>query len=121
MLREVVFGRYQMQKIHALTGDTVYAGHFVVEAEGWTLSLYNDCDALGYCEACKAPDGRQWSFDSGDRFGTDPVAMLSTWEHQTLKRLFNAFKRIAQQASKSEKEHSFAGTAAEAYRILPKA
>lgn len=43
--------------------------------------------AAGYCEQCVSPDGRHWSFDSGDRFGTDPVALLSTWEHQTLERM----------------------------------
>lgn len=40
-----------------------------------------------YCEECFSTDGRRWSFDSGDRFGTDPIALLSTWEHRTLERM----------------------------------
>ncbi|WP_423246487.1 DUF7693 family protein [Pseudomonas syringae] len=54
------------------------------------MSIHNDRDELGYCEECISPDGRRWSLDSGNRFGTDPIAMLSTWEHQTLERLLKA-------------------------------
>ena len=31
--------------------------------------------------------GSHLRFDPGDRFETDPVAWLGTWEHQTLERL----------------------------------
>ncbi|WP_430962613.1 hypothetical protein [Pseudomonas orientalis] len=31
--------------------------------------MFNGCDELDYREACVSPDGRRWSFDSGDRFG----------------------------------------------------
>ncbi|MGU9839792.1 MULTISPECIES: DUF7693 family protein [Pseudomonas] len=34
-----------------------------------------------------SPDGLRWSFDSGDRYGTDPVALLSMWEHHTMERM----------------------------------
>ncbi|WP_420832250.1 DUF7693 family protein [Pseudomonas capeferrum] len=38
--------------------------------------------------AVRVPDGQRWEFDPGSR--ADPVALLSTWEHQTLKRMLNA-------------------------------
>ena len=87
VLREAIFGRTVMSKVGHESWDEIYAGHFQINADGWEISIYNDCDQLDYCEQCISPDGRHWSFDSGDRFGTDPVALLSTWEHQTLEQL----------------------------------
>lgn len=89
-LREVIFGRRSMIKVGEASWDEIYAGHFVVDVGGWQISIYNDCDALDYCEECMSPDGRDWSFDSGDRYGTDPIALLSTWEHQNLHRMLKA-------------------------------
>ncbi|WP_122320413.1 DUF7693 family protein [Pseudomonas cichorii] len=87
LLREVTVGRRMMIKAGNQSWSEVYAGHFLVDVDGWRLSIYNDCDDLDYCEECVSPDGRRWSFDSGDRYGTDPVALLSVWEHQTLEKL----------------------------------
>jgi len=90
ILREVTFERRTMTKVSQASWDEIYAGHFVVSVEGWRISIYNDCDTLDYCEECVSPERRRWSFDAGDRFGTDPIALLSTWEHQTLERLLKA-------------------------------
>lgn len=90
VLREVTFERRTMAKVGQASWDEVYAGHLVVNVEGWHISIYNDCDTLDHCVECISPDGRRWSLDSGDRFGTDPVALLSTWEHQALERLIKA-------------------------------
>jgi hypothetical protein len=87
VLREAIFGRRAMSKVGRESWDEIYAGHFQINVDGWEISIYNDCDQLDYCEQCVSPDGRHWSFDSGDRFGTDPVALLSTWEHHTLELL----------------------------------
>ncbi|WP_342345929.1 DUF7693 family protein [Pseudomonas palleroniana] len=87
VLRETIFGRSVMSKVGHESWDEIYAGHFQINVDGWEISIYNDCDQLGYCEQCIRPDGRRWSSASGDRFGTDPVALLSTWEHQTLERM----------------------------------
>ena len=90
ILREVTFERQTMTKVSLASWDEIYAGHFVLSVEGWRISIYNDCDMLDYCEECVSPEGRRWSFDAGDRFGTDPISLLSTWEHQTLERLLKA-------------------------------
>ena len=87
VLRDVIFERHTMKKVGHQSWDEIYAGHLLVNVDGWRLSIYNDCDDLDYCEECVSPVGRRWSFDSGDRYGTDPVALLSVWEHQTLERL----------------------------------
>ena len=90
ILREVTFERRTMTKASQASWNEIYAGHFVVSVEGWRISIYNDCDTLDYCEDCVSPEGRRWSFGAGDRFGTDPIALLSTWEHKTLERLLKA-------------------------------
>nr|WP_168232630.1 hypothetical protein [Pseudomonas veronii] len=76
-----------MSKVGHGSWDEIYAGHFQINVDEWQITIYNDCDQLDYCEQCISPDGRRWSFNSGGRFGTDPVALLSTWEHKTLERL----------------------------------
>ncbi|MBA6042468.1 histidine phosphatase family protein [Pseudomonas lactis] len=90
VLREVALGRLIMVRACERGWDEIYAERFKVNVEGWRMSIHNDRDELGYCEECISPDGRRWSLDSGNRFGTDPIAMLSTWEHQTLERLLKA-------------------------------
>ena len=90
VLRDAIFGRRTMIRACAQTWDELYAGMFMVDVEGWSITIFNDCEELDYREGCVSPDGRRWSFDSGDRFGTDPIAMLSIWEHQNLYRTVKA-------------------------------
>ena len=87
VLREAIFGRTVMSKVGHESWDEIYAGHFQINVDGWKVSIYKDCDEIDYCANSVSPDGRRWSFDAGDRYGTDPVALLSVWEHQTLERL----------------------------------
>ncbi|MGT3076190.1 DUF7693 family protein [Pseudomonas putida] len=88
VLREVVLGRRRMTKIGRQSWEQLYICHFEVDVEGWRITIYNDCDELDCCERCVSPEGKHWGFDSGDR--TDPIALLSTWEHQTLERMLKA-------------------------------
>lgn len=87
ILREVTFERCVMAKGCDQSWGEIHTGLFVVVVDGWRITIYNDCDELGYCAECVSPDGRRWSFDNGDRYGTDPIALLSTWEHGTLEQL----------------------------------
>lgn len=90
VLRDVTLGHRAMVRVVNQTWDEVYACHFVVDIEGWRVTLYNDCDELDYCEECVSPDDRRWAFGLGDSLGTDPVALLSTSEHQTLEQMLKA-------------------------------
>lgn len=56
-----------------------------VDIEGWRLSLDVDGTHLRHCLGCQSPDGR--AFDGGQRYGTDPVNLLSTWELAQVERL----------------------------------
>jgi probable phosphoglycerate mutase len=49
VLREVIFGRQQMSKVSTLTWDEVHGSHFVIDIDGWRITLHNDCDTLDYC------------------------------------------------------------------------
>lgn len=88
MLREAVFGRRTMTKVGGLFTEQLPASHFQVNVESRLITIYYGGDEPDYCASCESPDGQRWEFDSGSR--ADPVALLSTWEHQILKRMLNA-------------------------------
>ncbi|MFS2202079.1 hypothetical protein [Pseudomonas sp. Pseusp3] len=58
-----------------------------VDIDGWRLTLDVDAGHLRHCLHGQSPDGRKYAFDSGQRFGTDPVSLLSTWELAQIERL----------------------------------
>lgn len=45
-----------MIKVDEASWDETYAGHFVIDVEGWLISIYNDCNELDYCEECMSVD-----------------------------------------------------------------
>ncbi|RON57882.1 DUF7693 family protein [Pseudomonas frederiksbergensis] len=58
-----------------------------IEIEGWRLTLDLDGERLRHCQSCQSPDGREGFFESWQRYGTDPVSLLSTWELAQVERL----------------------------------
>ncbi|MCW8278851.1 hypothetical protein IMF27_27810 [Pseudomonas sp. PCH199] len=64
------------------------SGPVQVDIEGWLLTLDVDGIHLRHCLHCQCPDGR--AFDGGQRYGTDPVSLLSTWELAQIERLLTA-------------------------------
>ncbi|MCU0121062.1 hypothetical protein N8H74_22590 [Pseudomonas sp. B2M1-30] len=73
-LRDAALGVRPLQVIGTGTGQVS------VDIEGWRLQLEFDGKHLHHCGHCCCPDGREWALDSRQRFGTDPVSLLSTWE-----------------------------------------
>ncbi|MHC8395473.1 DUF7693 family protein [Pseudomonas sp. LB3P93] len=67
-------------------------GHVQVDIEGWRLSLGFDGSRLLHCQRCQSPDGREGELDRWQRYGTDPVSLLSTWELAQIERLLTEFK-----------------------------
>ncbi|QVW25708.1 hypothetical protein KJF94_09240 [Pseudomonas hormoni] len=75
-----------------LVGVQSESGLVQVDIEGWQLTLDVDGTRLRHCQRCQSPDGRVGLFDSWQRYGTDPVSLLSTWELAQIERLLSAFK-----------------------------
>ena len=61
------------------------SGVMHVEIDGWQLSLDVEHGHLHHCQRCQSPDGRV--YERGQRYGTDPVYLLSTWELAQIERL----------------------------------
>lgn len=83
---------YQLLKDIALETRTLHTvntrqGQIEIEVDGWQLTLVSDDDKLSYCQACQSPEGSLGTADSWQRYGTDPVKLLSIWEHEQLQRL----------------------------------
>ena len=75
-----------------LAGEPSVSGLVQVDIEGWQLTLDVDDNHLRHCQRCQSPDGRDSLFDNWQRYGTDPVSLLSTWELAQIERLLNALK-----------------------------
>lgn len=56
-----------------------------VDIDDWHLTLDIEYGHLQHCQHCRSPDGRV--YDRGQRYGTDPVYLLSTWELAQIERL----------------------------------
>ncbi|WP_165869889.1 hypothetical protein [Pseudomonas sp. LS-2] len=87
VLRDIALGVRTMRRLGDYSWTEIYCGLMTVEVDGWVITLYNDCDTLDYCDSCFGPEGRAYTFDSSQHFGTDPVELLSTWEHAQLEKL----------------------------------
>jgi hypothetical protein len=80
-LRDAALGLRPLQRIDERTEP----GLVQVDIEGWRLNLDIDDVRLRHCLCCQSADGRV--FNGGQRFGTDPVSLLSTWELAQIERL----------------------------------
>lgn len=80
-LRDVALGLRPLQRLD----QQPEPGLVLVDIEGWRLSLDIDGVRLRHCLRCQSAQGRV--FDAGQRFGTDPVSLLSTWELAQIERL----------------------------------
>jgi hypothetical protein len=90
VLRDIALGVRIMRRLGNQSWPEIYCGLMTVEADGWVITFYNDCDTLDYCDSCYSPDGRAYIFDSFQRYGTGPAELLSTWEHAQLESLLTA-------------------------------
>src|SRR5213080_2498054 len=54
VLKDIAMGVITMRRLSALSWSEIYAGHMPVEVDGWTLTLFNDCGSLDYCEYCRS-------------------------------------------------------------------
>ncbi|WP_248766238.1 DUF7693 family protein [Pseudomonas protegens] len=69
------------------SADQPGAGQVQVDIEGWQLLLDFDGQHLHHCQRCRSAEGDAWQLDTRQRFGTDPVSLLSTWELAQIETL----------------------------------
>ena len=62
-------------------------GSLAIEIDDWRLSLQLDAEGLVHCSGAWSPDGRHASLEAWQRYGTNPVSLLSIWEVQQLESL----------------------------------
>lgn len=88
VLKDVALGTRTMTRTSSQLSE-IYNGLMPVEIDGWHLTLFNDGGTLDYCGDCRTPDGRVGTVEDWQRYGTDPVELLSGWERKQLERLLN--------------------------------
>lgn len=84
-LRDAAMGVRRLQKLERPEANE----RVWVDIEGWQLLLDFEGNRLHHCERCHHPDGREGSLDTWQRYGTDPVSLLSTWEMAQIERLLD--------------------------------
>ena len=79
-LRDVAQGIRTLKRLdeHAVPGQVL------VDVEGWRLTLEVEANQLRHCLHCLSAQGRTLS--GWQRYGTDPVSLLSTWELAQIER-----------------------------------
>ncbi|WP_336332526.1 DUF7693 family protein [Pseudomonas putida] len=74
--------------IHALSIEARHDHGLVdIVINGWRLTLALDNEGLAHCVHCLGADGEQAGLDDWQRYGTNPVDLLSLWERTQLERL----------------------------------
>ena len=91
ILKDIAMGERTACHIH----DPLACGLLCVEVDGWQLTFQHAHQGLEYCESSCAPDGRSARLDDWHRYGTNPVDLLSAWEHQQLTRVLTNLTSIA--------------------------
>lgn len=84
LLKDVALEVRQLKPVSA--GDE----QIVVDIDGWQFTLSTRGTALDCCLRCIAPDNTQGSLDTWQRYGTNPLDLMSLWERTQLQRLVHA-------------------------------
>jgi hypothetical protein len=85
-LREAALGVLSFKVCQAPTEPGLVA----VDIEGWRLLLDFEGGRLHHCEYAFSGTGQEGSLERWQRFGTDPVSLLSTWELAQIEQLLRA-------------------------------
>jgi hypothetical protein len=85
-LREAALG---VLAFNICDGPTA-AGLIAVDIEGWQLLLDVEGGRLHHCEFARSGNGQEGALERWQRYGTDPVSLLSTWELAQIEQLLKA-------------------------------
>ncbi|UVL44293.1 hypothetical protein LOY57_16400 [Pseudomonas moraviensis] len=70
------------------------SGLIAVDIEGWRLLLDFTDGHLHHCESARNCTGDEATLNTWQRYGTDPVSLLSTWELAQIERLLREANRL---------------------------
>lgn len=70
------------------------SGLIAVDIEGWRLLLDFTEGHLHHCESARNCAGDEATLNTWQRYGTDPVSLLSTWELAQIERLLREANRL---------------------------
>lgn len=90
VLKDTALGVRTMRRLSAHVGDEPDSGVVDVAIDGWQLRLHVLHETVQRCDSCTADDGRSAWQEDWQRFGTNPVDLLSQWEHEQLYRQLTA-------------------------------
>ena len=86
VLRDIALGIRVMRRVDSNAQVEIDSGLMTVETDGWLITFYKEDHAL---DRCLNPEGRAYIFDARQRYGTDPLELLSTWERSQLESLLS--------------------------------
>ncbi|SET66229.1 DUF7693 family protein [Pseudomonas graminis] len=89
VLRDIALGIRVMRRVDSNAQVEIDSGLMTVETDGWLITFYKQHRALDHCDRCLSPEGRAYIFDARQRYGTDPLELLSTWERSQLESLLS--------------------------------
>lgn len=89
-LREVALGVLAFEVCEVMSES----GLIAVDIEGWHLLLDLADGHLHHCEYARNWAGDEATLDTWQRYGTDPVSLLSTWELAQIERLLREANRL---------------------------
>ncbi len=87
LLRDVALGIRTLHRLDETDWADASGTAVTVGTDGWIITFHNHENGRFHCERCESPDGRTYLFDSSQRYGTDPIELLSTWEHNKLAEI----------------------------------
>lgn len=90
VLKDLALGLRRVHATRPQHWQELKTGAVQIDVDGYTLTLFKDAGALGYCAACEAADGRRADMYSWPGAGTDPLELLSVWERTQLEKLLLA-------------------------------
>ncbi|MED7670161.1 hypothetical protein GXB78_23425 [Pseudomonas moraviensis subsp. stanleyae] len=73
------------------------SGLIAVDIEGWHLLLDFAEGHLHHCESARNCAGDEATLNTWQRYGTDPVSLLSTWELAQIERLLREANQVVAQ------------------------
>jgi len=85
LLKDLALGTRILQRHSSLHPDMLS-----IDIDGWHLTFCHEAGKILHCSECRAADGRIANLDNWQRFGSNPVDLLSAWERAQVEALLSS-------------------------------